>query len=95
MSITLGEIVIWVIVGALAGSLTGSVVTRTKQGFGWFKNLMVGLVGAVIGGLLFNLLKIDFGLGELKVTFEDVLAAFVGALLFVFVLHLIKKKSKK
>ena len=53
MDITVTEIITWVIVGALAGSLTGLAVTRKKKGFGHLKNLGVGLAGALIGGLLF------------------------------------------
>ena len=49
MTIQLGELAIWIIVGALAGSLAGMVATRTKRGFGRWANLGTGLVGAVIG----------------------------------------------
>jgi uncharacterized membrane protein YeaQ/YmgE (transglycosylase-associated protein family) len=95
MEINLGKIIVWIIVGALSGSLAGAVVTRSKQGFGWKKNLFVGLAGALIGGLLFSLFKIDFGLGELKVTFEDLISAFSGALLFIFALHWFNKRKRK
>ena len=95
MQINLGEVIIWVIVGALSGSLAGSVVTLSKRGFGWKKNLYVGLVGALIGGLICNLFKIDFGLGDLKVTFEDLISAFLGALLFVCALNWFNKRKGK
>ena len=91
MNMTAGEIIVWLIVGALAGTVTGRVVTRSKKGFGWWSNLGVGLVGALVGGSLFNLLGIDLGLGELKVTFEDLIAAVAGSLLFLFVLALFRK----
>jgi len=56
------ELFAWLIVGALAGSLAGILITRKREGLGGFTNLGVGLAGAVLGGLLFKLLKINLGL---------------------------------
>ena len=80
MNITIGEIIVWLIVGGLAGSFTGAVITRKKAGFGRWMNLGVGLAGALIGGVIFDVLNIDLGLGELKVSFEDLIAAFLAGL---------------
>jgi uncharacterized membrane protein YeaQ/YmgE (transglycosylase-associated protein family) len=41
------------------------------------------MVGAVVGGLIFRLLHIDLGLGEIKITFEDLISAFVGSVLCI------------
>ena len=81
----IGEIIVWIIVGGFAGTLAGRAVTLKKQGLGRWMNLLVGMAGAVIGGGLFRLLRIDLGLGELKVTFEDLIAAFLGSLLVILV----------
>jgi uncharacterized membrane protein YeaQ/YmgE (transglycosylase-associated protein family) len=83
MNITLSELVVWVIVGALAGSLAGALVTFRKTGFGHWKNLAIGMAGAVIGGILFDLLRVEFPRGELVIRFRDVLAALIGALLIL------------
>ena len=92
MSLTWIDVVVWLVVGALAGSLTGLVVKRKKAGFGAFANLAIGLVGALIGGVLFQLLRIDLGLGELSVSLQDLLAAFVGSLIFLLLVRLIRKR---
>jgi len=55
----------------LAGNLVGRVVTWKKEGLGPWTNLGVGMVGALIGGFVFNVFHINLGLGEIKVTFED------------------------
>lgn len=89
--IGLGEFIVWLIVGGLAGSLAGRVVTMTKEGFGRWVNLSIGMVGAFVGGFLFNIFNIDLGLGDLKVTFEDLIAAFVGSLLCIFLWWLFRK----
>jgi uncharacterized membrane protein YeaQ/YmgE (transglycosylase-associated protein family) len=91
MEITIGEIVIWVIVGALAGSLSGKVYSKKKEGFGKWGNLAVGLVGALIGGVIFDGLNLDLGLGDLKVTFEDLIAAFAGSSLLLLVIWMLRR----
>jgi uncharacterized membrane protein YeaQ/YmgE (transglycosylase-associated protein family) len=91
----IGQIIVWIVVGGFAGTLAGRAVTLKKEGFGWWTNLLVGMIGAVIGGELFKLLRIDFGLGELKVTFEDLIAAFLGSLLVVLVWRIAARRMAK
>jgi len=95
MQITFIQIIVWLVVGALAGSLVGSVIKRSREGFGLWTNLGVGLIGAAVGGFLFDLFGIDLGLGELSVSFEDLLAAFVGSLIFLAAVLIGKKQVEK
>jgi uncharacterized membrane protein YeaQ/YmgE (transglycosylase-associated protein family) len=90
---TISKIIIWLIIGALAGTLAGRLVTFSKQGLGFWTNLGLGMLGAVVGGGLFWLLGIDLGLGEIKITFEDLISAFVGSLLCVVAWWLISKRA--
>jgi uncharacterized membrane protein YeaQ/YmgE (transglycosylase-associated protein family) len=94
LEITVSEVIVWLVVGALAGSLAGAVITRKKQGFGRYANLGIGLAGALIGGSLFDLLKIDLGLASISVSLEDLLSAFVGSLLFLAALWYLQKLHK-
>jgi uncharacterized membrane protein YeaQ/YmgE (transglycosylase-associated protein family) len=91
----LGQIIVWIVVGGFAGTLAGRAVTLKKEGLGRWTNLLIGMAGAVIGGELFRLFRIDFGLGELKVTFEDLIAAFLGSLLVIFAWRIIAKSKAK
>jgi uncharacterized membrane protein YeaQ/YmgE (transglycosylase-associated protein family) len=91
----LGQIIVWLIVGALAGTLAGRLVTMKKEGLGRWTNVGVGLVGALIGGGLFKVFHIDLGLGEIKITFEDLIAAFAGSLLFIVVWWLVARRLGK
>lgn len=96
MNLTIGQFIVWLIVGGLAGNLTGRLVTFKKEGLGRWTNLGVGMAGALIGGLLFRVFHINLGLGDLKVTFEDLIAAFLGSLLFVVIWWLaVKFRGKK
>ncbi len=94
MQITWGLIVVWLIVGALAGSLAGMVVKRTKEGFGRATNIGIGLVGALIGGFFFKIFKIDLGLGKIAVSLEDLVAAFIGSLLLLLVIWIVHKYAR-
>ena len=78
----------------MAGNLVGRLVTFKKEGLGRWTNLGVGMVGALIGGLVLRIFKINLGLGEIKI--EDLVAAFFGSLLFVAVWWLVAKfRGKK
>ena len=54
--VSLTQFVVWIIVGLLGGSIAGLIVRRERRGFGVWRNLGLGLVGALVGGLLFWLL---------------------------------------
>jgi uncharacterized membrane protein YeaQ/YmgE (transglycosylase-associated protein family) len=93
MHIDLDDLISWLIVGALAGSLAAMLVKRRKEGFGHILNLGVGLVGALIGGFLFKLFQINLGLlGSVKVTGREVVAGFLGSLLFLAIVWAVQKK---
>jgi uncharacterized membrane protein YeaQ/YmgE (transglycosylase-associated protein family) len=88
---SIGQIIVWIIVGGFAGTLAGRAVTFKKEGLGRWMNFLVGIVGALLGGEVFKLFRIDLGLGELKVTFEDLIAAFVGSLVVIFAWRIIAR----
>lgn len=95
MVVTIADVIVWLILGALAGTLVGATVKGTKHGFGIWKNLGVGLLGALVGGLVFRLLKIDFGLGQIAVTANDVLAALLGSFAVLGVIAGVRRKRPK
>ena len=51
--VSLTQFIVWIIVGLLGGSIAGLVVRRDRKGFGVWRNLGLGLLGALVGGLLF------------------------------------------
>jgi len=92
MEFSIGEIIVWLVVGALTGPVIGMLVKRNRDGFGRWRNLGIGLVGALIGGGLFKLFQIDLGLGTFAISLQDLIAAFLGALLFLLMIAVIQKK---
>jgi len=93
MEFSISEIIVWLVVGALTGPVVGLLVKRNRDGFGRWRNLGIGLVGALLGGFLFKLLSIDLGLGSFAISLQDLIAAFLGALLFLLIIAVIQKKG--
>jgi uncharacterized membrane protein YeaQ/YmgE (transglycosylase-associated protein family) len=81
---TLQELLVFLLVGALAGWLSG-LITK-GSGFGLAGNVIVGSIGAVLANLLFGLVGIA-AYGRLG----QIIFAVAGALLFVYLLRFIKK----
>jgi uncharacterized membrane protein YeaQ/YmgE (transglycosylase-associated protein family) len=95
LDMPIGKIIVWLILGALAGSLAGRVATFSRSGFGRWINLAFGMLGAVVGGFLFSTFNINLGLGELKITLEDVISAFLGSLLCIAIWWLIRRRLQR
>ena len=82
------QLIVWIIIGLLGGSLTGLLVKRERRGFGIARNLGIGLIGAIIGGFLFRLLGPLPSLDKIAISLRDVIAAVVGSLLVLAALWL-------
>ena len=78
-------LLIWIIVGAVAGWLAGLVVRGF--GFGLFGNIVVGILGAVIGGWLFGAIGFSFFPGILNA----ILTAFLGAVVLLLIIRVLKR----
>ncbi len=80
------SIIGWVIIGALAGWLASLIMGR-NQSMGWIANILVGIVGAFVGGLIWALITgtgfvATFSIGTL-------LVAIVGAIVLLFIWGLV------
>lgn len=71
------------LVGLLAGAIAGRLVKG--RGFGCLGNIVVGLIGALIGGFLFN----EFGLGSGEGFLGRLVTATVGAVVLLVILNLL------
>ena len=85
---SIDQLIVWIIVGLLGGSIAGLLVKRDRKGFGAARNLGIGLIGAVIGGFLFRLFGLFPGLDKVAISLRDVVAAVVGSLLVLAALWL-------
>ena len=79
----LGQIVVWLIVGAIGGSVAGLVWTWRRKGFGLLQNLGLGLIGAMLGGAVFRLFDLLPNLDAVSISLRDVVAACSGSLVTI------------
>ena len=77
---------IWfLIIGGVAGWLAGKVIKG--KGFGFLGNIVIGCVGALLGGFLFRILGIST-----HNVIGSLIMAFTGAIVLLYLIGLIKKK---
>src|SRR5262249_55506533 len=65
----------------LGGGIAGALMTWERGGFGLWKNLALGLTGAIIGGLLFRIFGVWPSLVKIAISLRDIVSAGVGPLL--------------
>ena len=82
------DLLTWLIVGLVAGVLASLVM---GGGFGLIGDIIVGIVGAFIGGWIFRALGVATPLGGLAGT---ILVAFIGAVVLLFLLRLIRGRRR-
>ncbi len=79
------SIIIWLVVGAIAGWLAGMVVKG--GGFGLIGDIIVGIVGGLIAGWLLPRLGIFIGTGFVAAVIDS----FIGAVILLIILRLVKR----
>jgi uncharacterized membrane protein YeaQ/YmgE (transglycosylase-associated protein family) len=76
----------WIVLGLLAGFIGSKIVNKTGEGI--FLDIILGIVGAVVGGWLFN----TFGAsGVSGLNLYSLLVAVVGAVVILFVYHAFRR----
>jgi len=79
-------VVVYILVGLAAGWLAGKMVKG--GGSSIIGYIIVGVFGAVLGGVLFDVLGMSAGAGLAG----DLIVATVGAIVFLFLLRVVRKK---
>ena len=82
------SIISWVVLGLIAGFIGSKLVNKSGEGF--FLDIALGIVGAVIGGWLFSL----FGMrGVTGLNIYSLIVAVIGAVVFLVVYHAIRRRA--
>jgi uncharacterized membrane protein YeaQ/YmgE (transglycosylase-associated protein family) len=84
---TLETLLVWIVIGLIAGWLASVVV---GGGYGVVGDIIVGVVGSFIGGFIFHALRIHSPFSGLAGT---ILVAFVGAVVLLVAIRLIRSLS--
>ena len=82
------SILIWILVGALAGGVA-SMIMKTDASMGALANIVVGIIGALIGGWVVRLFGINVDDGTLSI--PSVLTAILGACILLAILKAVRR----
>ncbi|KRB73560.1 MULTISPECIES: GlsB/YeaQ/YmgE family stress response membrane protein [Oxalobacteraceae] len=86
--------IIWIVVGGILGWLA-SLVMRTDASQGMFLNIIVGIVGALLGGWLLAPL---FGTGTINqndFSISSLLVSFLGAVILLAIVNLLRRGTPR
>jgi uncharacterized membrane protein YeaQ/YmgE (transglycosylase-associated protein family) len=89
------QVVTWLIIGLIAGLLASVVIRGRRASF--IASIVLGLVGALIGGFLFNLFHMSVPPaleGGLVLRWADMVVAFIGAAIILLVFGLIYRSRR-
>jgi uncharacterized membrane protein YeaQ/YmgE (transglycosylase-associated protein family) len=87
MTIDVQTVIIWLIVGGIAGWLAGLIVTGA--GFGLIGNIVVGIIGAIIAGWLLPYIGIAIGGGIIAA----IINALIGAIILLVIVMLVRRAT--
>jgi uncharacterized membrane protein YeaQ/YmgE (transglycosylase-associated protein family) len=83
------NILVWIIFGALAGWIASMIMGKDSQ-MGALANIVVGIVGAIIGGFVMN----TFGAqGVSGFNLPSLLVAILGAVGLLFLIRLVRRTA--
>ena len=78
------SIIAWIVLGLIAGFIASKLVNKTGEGL--IVDIILGIVGAVVGGFVFNQLG---AAGVTGLNLYSMLVAVIGAVLVLVVYHLV------
>lgn len=84
------DMIIWLVVGALAGWIA-SIIMKTDSEMGPLANIVVGIIGAFVGGWVVNLFGTAPAAGQLNI--PSLLTAVLGAVILIWVLKLVRGRA--
>ena len=86
------HLITWIVIGLVAGAVAGRVVYG--QGFGCFANIVVGLAGSIVGGVLLRQFSPSGDVigGDVL---SDIIVSFIGAALLLGVLRLLTPRHTR
>ena len=83
-------IIVWLIVGGIVGWLA-SIIMRTDAQQGIFLNIIVGIVGAFIGGMIFS----GGNINQQPLDLSAFLVSLVGAVILLAIVNLIRRGTSR
>jgi len=83
------NIIAWIVLGAIAGWIAGLLV-RGDERFGVIGHIVLGIVGAIIGGFLASaLFNVNTGAQNGDINIASIIVAIIGAVIVVWVVNFV------
>ncbi|HUQ21231.1 MAG TPA: GlsB/YeaQ/YmgE family stress response membrane protein [Gemmatimonadaceae bacterium] len=83
------DLLTWIIVGLVAGLLASFVMGGT--GLGLIGDIIIGICGAFVGGWIFRALHLNVPINGIGGT---ILVAFVGAVILLFIIRILRRPGR-
>ncbi len=80
------DFLVWIIFGALAGWIASIIMKKNKQ-MGAIANIVVGIIGAFIGGYIMDFVGVEV---EAGFNLPSLLVAILGAVVLLYVIGLLR-----
>ena len=77
----------WIILGLISGFIASKIVNRSGEGA--FLDIVLGIIGAIVGGLLFGLLGMR---GVSGLNLHSLIVAAVGAIIVLVAYHALRRR---
>lgn len=84
-------ILVWVIVGLVAGFLASRVLLG--HGLGLLGDIAIGIIGAIAGGLIISALGVTFNVAGHPIVSQTIVA-FLGALVLLLIVRMLKPRRR-
>ena len=84
------SIIGWIIIGALAGWIASMIMGRNDNQ-GWLGNIVIGIVGALVGGFVWGLISGDEYVSSFSI--GTLLIAVLGAIIVLFIWGAIRGRA--
>jgi uncharacterized membrane protein YeaQ/YmgE (transglycosylase-associated protein family) len=78
----------WIVLGLVAGFIGSKLVNKTGEGF--FLDILLGIVGAVLGGWLFSMFGAS---GVTGLNLYSLMVAVAGAVVFLILYHAVFRRA--
>ena len=80
------SIVAWIVLGLIAGFVGSKIVNKSGEGVVW--DILLGIVGAVVGGFVFRLLGAS---GVTGLNIYSLVVAVIGSVVFLVIYHAVRR----
>ena len=84
--LSIDTVIVWILVGLLAGALASRVALGHDLGL--IGDIIAGVIGAFLGGVLAGLLHINISIAGHPII-SEIIVAFIGAVILLFVLRIL------